>query len=81
MFWAIDHPIGIVVGLLLSATALWAGSGFAGLAGEAARAPNRNERLITYSGCYATAFLMGGAFGCLFFIIRFVKWAWLFAIR
>ena len=77
MSWMVGNPIGITAGFLLSAGALWFGTFFAGMAGDAARESNRNERLIAYTSCYAAVFLFLGGLGCLFFATRFVRWAWM----
>jgi hypothetical protein len=76
MSWVVNNPIAIVAGLLLSAAMLWAASFFADGAREAAR--SGNDRLVTYTSCYGAVFFSTGALGCLFFAVRFVRWAWYF---
>jgi hypothetical protein len=76
MKWVITNPLGIGAGFLASAFVLWLGSFFAGVARDAGQQQDRNERLITYSGYYAAACVFSGGLGCVFFAVRFVRWAW-----
>jgi len=78
MSWVLGNPIAITAGFLLSAGLLWIGTFFSEMARGASREQNRNERLIEFTSYCAAVSLVAGSFGCLFFAIRFVRWAWYF---